>query len=444
MSVCSRASAFLARYGRIPYRTSVSIWERRVHFATSSLQVKHTEDDNRYVWQPLTRTEIRRLKLAAMREELAKRGLDTSGNRPVLMSRLLDTVDRVSMKGRAKSKEQKETSSADEGCPRLDPERTYVLRIKGHSNMSYNSSGIGLVLYDAHSVREVWVARKYFSRNYSPFQADYRAAILGLECAFEQGARKIVLQTDNKVLLKQVTGEYNVKKAELKEPCATLCDVLSEFDEHEITHISSAENTRAKNLAQRAVATKKTLGLPANESDREESATTEPAPESMADEAEEDLFEYESPTIISPDKTYLLQFDGGARGNPGIGGSGMVLYDPDDMNELWCGWKYLGDDATNNAAEYNGLLLGIQCARSLGVRNLRAEGDSKLIVNHVTGAYKAKEPNLRKLLKVTMDAIQHLDSFEIDYIPRDENGRADQLANQAMDTRESFGFDELD
>jgi ribonuclease HI len=122
----------------------------------------------------------------------------------------------------------------------------------------------------------------------------------------------------------------------------------------------------------------------------------------------------------------------------------MVLYDPENMQELWCGWKYLGEGTTNNAAEYSGLLLGIQCARSLGVQKLRVEGDSLLIVRQVNGIYKANEPNLKKLLAAVKDATQHLDSFQIDYIPRAENKRADQLANQAMDTRESFGFDELD
>jgi len=448
VSVLSRASAFLTSRGRLSYRASSSIRGRHIHFATTSLQVKHTDDDNREIWQPLTRTEIRRLKLADMREELAKRGLDTTGTRPILMERLLDTVDKVSEKGVKKIR--KETSS-EEGCPPLDPQRTYVLRIKGHSKLSYNSSGIGLVLYDAHNVREVWVARKYFPRNYSLFEADYRASILGLQCALEQGARKIVIQTDNNVMIKQVQGEYNIKKPQLQKLCTALGKVLSEFSEYEITPISSAENTRAKNLAQRAVATQKTVGLPEDDVEEEPppppqpNKVVEPLPEPLTDEEDDDLLlDDESPAIISPDHTYLLQFDGGARGNPGIAGSGMVLYDPDDMSEVWCGWKYLGDNATNNAAEYSGLLLGIQCARSLGVRKLRAEGDSLLIVRHMNGSYKAREPNLKKLLKACKDAIQNLEFFEIDHIPRNANARADQLANQAMDTRGSFGFDELD
>ncbi len=409
---------------RLCYRTPLSRWDRRIHFTNLSLQVKHTEDDNRDTWYPLTRTEIRRLKLAPLREELAKRGLDTSGTRVVLMDP-------------------------------LDPNKQYVLRIKGHSRISYKSSGIGLVLYDASTVREVWVARKILPRNCSAFETDYHAAIIGLEYIYSQGARKIVLQTDNDVMLKQVKGKYKVTKPHLQTLHDRLCDVLSKFAV-EMTHISAAENTRAKNLAQRAVATKKTVGLPADDdtedseycsNDKVNGAILEPSSEYVPDmkSIEEDLvFDDEAPTLISPEKTYLLQFDGGARGNPGIGGSGMVLYDPENMQELWCGWKYLGEGMTNNAAEYSGLLLGIQCARSLGVQKLRVEGDSLLIVRQVNGIYKANEPNLKKLLAAVKDATKHLDSFQIDYIPRAENKRADQLANQAMDTRESFGFDELD
>lgn len=447
MSCTTRASAFLAHYNRrMSYRASIILRDRQVHYKSTRVQVKHTDDDNREIWQPLTRTQIRRLKLAALREELTKRGLDTTGTRPLLMERLLETVNCVSTRGR--KKEPNKTSPPDGNCPPLDPTKTYVLRVKGHGSMSYNSSGIGLVLYDAETVREVWVARKYFSQSFSSFEGDYRASILGIQVCLEQGAQKIVLQSDNDVMIKQVRGDFNVNKPSLKELCTCLRAVLSDIAEFDMTHISSAENTRAKNLAQRAVGTKKTVGLPEDKDidallPSQQDEVTNPSPELVSDEDDEDLFDDETHTVFSPEETYLLQFDGGARGNPGIAGSGMVLYDPRNMKELWCGWKYLGDNATNNAAEYNGLLLGMLCARSLGVRRLRAEGDSKLIVNQMNGSYKVREPSLKKLLEACKDAMQHLDYFEIRYIPRKANARADQLANQAMDTQGSFGFDEL-
>lgn len=426
---------------------------------TTSLQVKHTKDDNSDTWQPLTRTEIRKLKLAAMREELAKRGLDTSGTRPVLMTRLLDTVDRASPSKR-NSAPKEETSN--DTCPPLNHDTTYVLRVKGHSKLAYNSSGIGLVLYDADNVREIWAARKYFSPSFTPFETDYKASIIGLEHAYRHGARKLILQSDNNVIVKQVTGEYEVKKPNLKKLCSELQAVIAKIPDFEMIHISAADNNRAKNLAQRAVATQKTIGLPEDdEEDSEEEPSTidkqqvlDSIPESLhvnGDSGDEDLFPFsdaeeddEATHTISPDKTYLLQFDGGARGNPGIAGSGMVLYDPGTMEELWCGWKFMGENTTNNAAEYSALLLGIQCARSLGVQKLRVEGDSLLAVNQVTGKWKAREPSLKKYLQAVLEAAEHLEHFEIQHIDRKSNKRADQLANIAMDSRDSFGFDELD
>jgi ribonuclease HI len=145
----------------------------------------------------------------------------------------------------------------------------------------------------------------------------------------------------------------------------------------------------------------------------------------------------------APGKTYLLRFDGGSRGNPGTAGSGMVLYD-EDMHEKWCGWKYLGSDRTNNEAEYNALLLGMQCARSLGITKLRAEGDSLLIVRQLKGVYRVKHPRIVPLFQACQDVIDTFDSFQVEHIPRLENSRADQLANEAMDTKQNFGFEEFD
>jgi ribonuclease HI len=295
------------------------------------------------------------------------------------------------------------------------------------------------VLYDAESVREVWAARKYFPTKQTPFEVEYRAVISGLQYALEHGATKLVLQTDNNVMLRQIRGEYKVKKEHLKTLCTITLQELEKFKEYNLTPISAAQNTRAKNLAQRAVATRKSLGLPGEEiPDETEFSIPEQIPLS-----EEEGKEAEGETDISPEKTYLLRFDGGSRGNPGTAGSGMVLYD-EDMHEKWCGWKYLGADHTNNEAEYNSLLLGMQCARSLGITKLRAEGDSLLIVRHLKGVYRVKHPRIKPLFQACRDVIDTFDFFQVEHIPRAENSRADQLANHAMDTKQNFGFEEFD
>ena len=144
---------------------------------------------------------------------------------------------------------------------------------------------------------------------------------------------------------------------------------------------------------------------------------------------------------ISPDKTYILRFDGGSRGNPGIAGSGMVLYDSEDGSEVWSGCQYLGDRFTNNEAEYVGLITGLQCARSLGVENIVAQGDSKLILQQVEGKWKVKAKNLTQYYDQARAEIQEFASFQTCHIKRARNARADELANEAMDTKQNRGFD---
>jgi ribonuclease HI len=123
-------------------------------------------------------------------------------------------------------------------------------------------------------------------------------------------------------------------------------------------------------------------------------------------------------------------------------GAGMVLYDAETNTEVWCGWKYLGADGTNNEAEYNAILLGVQCARSLGVNHLIIEGDSLLAVNQLNGDWRVKESRLKVLYDQIKEELKAYKSCDVRHIRRELNKRADELANQAMDSEGSWGFDE--
>ena len=128
---------------------------------------------------------------------------------------------------------------------------------------------------------------------------------------------------------------------------------------------------------------------------------------------------------------YILQFDGGSRGNPGIAGSGFVLYD-EEGNEIYSG-RYGLAHATNNEAEYSGIVQGLKLALSLQVCNIIVEGDSQLIIRQIEGVYKVKNANLRTYYKEAIALRKKFDSFQVRHIPREQNSRADELANEAMD-----------
>lgn len=151
-----------------------------------------------------------------------------------------------------------------------------------------------------------------------------------------------------------------------------------------------------------------------------------------------------SPSKIEGDElhTWTLRFDGGSRGNPGHAGSGAVLYGSEN-SEMWYGYFYIGDNETNNAAEYNGLIEGLKAAAFFSPPRLQVEGDSKLVIYQTNGEWKVKIDNLKPYHKEAQQLVKSLQSINnidivLRYIPREMNSRADQLANLAMDTKTSW------
>ncbi len=128
-----------------------------------------------------------------------------------------------------------------------------------------------------------------------------------------------------------------------------------------------------------------------------------------------------------------LQADGGARGNPGPAGAGAVLYDAEGR-EVAALSRFLGR-ATNNEAEYQALLMGLAEAQRLGAGELTVKLDSELIVRQLQGRYKVKAPGLKPLFAEAQRLLQPFAKVTIMHVPRAQNARADELANQAMDRR---------
>ena len=129
-----------------------------------------------------------------------------------------------------------------------------------------------------------------------------------------------------------------------------------------------------------------------------------------------------------------LHTDGGARGNPGPAGIGVLLTDESGavIEELA---KGIGE-ATNNVAEYSALIAGLELAREAGVTDLEVAVDSELVVHQIKGEWKIKNDRLRALAVAARRLMSQFDSAEIKHVRREENAGADRLANQGMDAAE--------
>jgi ribonuclease HI len=102
--------------------------------------------------------------------------------------------------------------------------------------------------------------------------------------------------------------------------------------------------------------------------------------------------------------------------------------------ELLAEGRYIGA-TTNNVAEYKGLLLGLELARSLGATEVEVINDSELVARQIGGQYKVKNATLKPLFDEAMAALRGFDAWSVRNVPRAENARADELVNEALDAR---------
>ena len=128
---------------------------------------------------------------------------------------------------------------------------------------------------------------------------------------------------------------------------------------------------------------------------------------------------------------HRANIDGASRGNPGPAGYGVLIHDARGQVVAKIK-KYIGR-ATNNVAEYYGLIAALDYAQSHGIRALRVESDSELLVRQMRGQYKVKSAELRPLYERARKMSQGFESFRIEHVYREQNALADALANEALD-----------
>ena len=111
---------------------------------------------------------------------------------------------------------------------------------------------------------------------------------------------------------------------------------------------------------------------------------------------------------------HSLYFDGASKSNPGKAGCGAVVYD-DLNNEIACRSMYLGDNVTNNVAEYTGLVVGLQLALKENIKTLNVYGDSLLVINQMNGIWKVKSVNLTNLYEDALELSKCFDKINFQY-----------------------------
>ena len=127
----------------------------------------------------------------------------------------------------------------------------------------------------------------------------------------------------------------------------------------------------------------------------------------------------------------FLYVDGASSGNPGPAGAAAIVQDEEGTTLLEKGRAF--GPATNNVAEYQGLLLGLELAAQLKPDVLTIRSDSELLVRQVAGQYRVKAPNLKPLIREVRRLLEPFASVEIEAIPRRDNAEADKLARKAVE-----------
>ncbi|WP_240508827.1 reverse transcriptase-like protein, partial [Streptomyces ossamyceticus] len=131
-------------------------------------------------------------------------------------------------------------------------------------------------------------------------------------------------------------------------------------------------------------------------------------------------------------REFIVEADGGSRGNPGPAGYGSVVLDAATGEPLVETAEYIGV-ATNNVAEYRGLIAGLKAAYALDpTATVRVRMDSKLVVEQMSGRWKIKHPDMKPLAAEAL-RVYAPGHVTYEWIPRDQNKHADRLANEAMD-----------
>jgi ribonuclease HI len=132
----------------------------------------------------------------------------------------------------------------------------------------------------------------------------------------------------------------------------------------------------------------------------------------------------------------VLRTDGGSRGNPGPAGAGFVI---ERDGEIICrGGRFLGSQ-TNNVAEYEAMIWGLENVSALGFSEVTVYADSELLVKQINGQYRVKNEGLKPLFLRALQLLRSFRTQRVVHVRREQNAEADAMANEAMDGLTTVG-----
>lgn len=133
---------------------------------------------------------------------------------------------------------------------------------------------------------------------------------------------------------------------------------------------------------------------------------------------------------------FKMYFHGSSNPNPGRSGCGVIIYN--DNNEVIAEISEFIGKATNNQAEYNALILGLEKAKELGIERLSINGDSKLVINQLNGVWNCNDPALRILQKESIKLLYSFNTVELSWVKRIDNSIANELSKQALNESKDY------
>ena len=304
----------------------------------------------------------------------------------------------------------------------INPDETYVLCCHGMSRkLEAIGSSCGLAIYDvvssASQMKEklVWSGGQYFrsqqNRQDSDHQATLKGIHTGLKMAYLLGIQNIIVVSDSKIIVDKLNPEQLSSKNdnESKIYYQILSNMEAQFKSHKVKFIPKEYNSKAKAMAQKSLKMNTSHGLDLlqnnklKHSDTHESNTVQNNDENVLQinknqNCKDSMSEV---PLLSAEKTYLLRFSASATSTSTKGstknasaGIGLILLDSETNEECWHGRKYIGE-ATMNEAAYIGLLLGLRCAKAMGVSKLIVQGNM-LIIRQLNGEYAVKSESLKQ------------------------------------------------